>query len=64
LRGRVRASTGGRPSIYGQGLEDLGQKKIQVQANMTDSRLAVQIGEGIEEVSDELLISKRSEEDI
>ncbi|TAL37871.1 MAG: flagellar motor switch protein FliM [Spirochaetes bacterium] len=41
-----------------------GRKKFKCRPGVVGTRLAVQIGEHIEEVPDELLISKRSEEDM
>jgi flagellar motor switch protein FliM len=41
-----------------------GRKKYKCRPGLIGSRVAVQIGEKIEDVPDELLISKRSEEDI
>lgn len=41
-----------------------GRKKFKCRPGVVGSRVAVQIGEKIEEISDEMLISKRSEEDM
>lgn len=41
-----------------------GRKKFKCRPGLMGNRVAVQIGESIEEVIDELLISKRSEEDL
>ncbi len=41
-----------------------GRKKFKCRPGLMGNRVAVQIGESIEEVIDELLISKRSEEDM
>ncbi len=41
-----------------------GRKKFKCRPGVVGTRVAVQIGEGIEDIPDELLISKRSKEDI
>lgn len=41
-----------------------GRKKYKCRPGLIGNRIAIQVGEEIEEVPDELLISKRSEEDI
>lgn len=41
-----------------------GRKKYKCRPGLIGSRIAIQVGEEIEEVPDELLITKRSEEDI
>ncbi len=41
-----------------------GRKKYKCRPGVVGSRVAIQIGEKIEEISDEMLISKRSEDDL
>jgi flagellar motor switch protein FliM len=41
-----------------------GRKKYKCRPGLIGNRIAIQVGEEIEEISDELLITKRSEEDI
>lgn len=41
-----------------------GRKKFKCRPGLVGSRIAVQIGEGIEDIPDELLVAKRSEEEV